>query len=164
MVKHNKFEQVTKSSDWFQWCESLLELYETEKYFAIKGKNITVSHNNIIQLVIGTPMTGKNKMLTMLLLDSMASANKKAPGSGNYVPWFLYNQGKADTTAVRASSSFYADAALKLSRSDNAKSIFKSVFENVGPMTKIVTKSTYERFPFLKYRNAFNFKPCRNHF
>lgn len=154
MVRKTKFEKVSAQAQWFDWCKSLQDLYSTNKYFAY-DKIEQVSSLQMRRWVLGHQFEGVEKILRNLLLDAMLSADNMSIGSGTYVPWFLHN---FDTSkAERYSSQAYLDATLSKTNSPQAKEVFKSLFDLVGPVTKIIIKPSYERDIVLKYRNAFTF-------
>ena len=105
--------------------------------------------------ILGHQFKGTEKILRNLLLDALLSADKKSLGSEVYVPWFLWNN--CHDKAIRTSSQAYLDATLSKTNSTEAKELFQILFDNVGPLTKIIPKPSYERDVVLKYRNAFSF-------
>lgn len=151
-----KFYDTTGHSDWFQWCESLLDLYSTEKHFVVNDIHRT-SHLQMQKWILGHKFEGVDLLLRNLLLDSMLSADRTRPGSGSYVPWFLYNEDWDNQIVERCSSESYLESTLSLSSSDTAKIIFKNIYDTVGPLTKIMFKPSYESETTIKYRNAFRF-------
>ena len=154
MVRKTRFEQTTSQTEWFSWCKSLLELYETNKYF-VYGDIHTGSFLQIRKWILGHDFEGSQKMLRNLLLDALLSADTKSLGSEVYVPWFLWND--CDEPTIRSSAEIYLEATVSKTNSSLAKNIFRTLFEQVGPLTKIITKPSYERDVILKYRNAFSF-------
>ncbi len=149
-----KFQKADNHSNWFNWCESLLELYETEKQFVHKGLHKT-SHLGLRRWILGHKFTGSELILRNMLLDAMLSADALYPGSESYVPWFLYND--IDGIHQRKSSEEYLLATLSLTNSEIVKDIFKSVHSIAGPLTKIILKPSYELDATIKYRNCFRF-------
>ena len=90
-----------------------------------------------------------------MLLDAMLSADNLYPGSGSYVPWFLYND--VDIVTQRKSSIEYLEHTLALTNSEYVKDIFRSIYDIAGPLTGIILKPSYEQGAVLKYRNCFRF-------
>ena len=154
MERKTRFQQTSAHTEWFQWCRSLLDLYQTDKYFVVDD----IEKGSLLQMrrwILGHNFDGTDQILRNLLLDALLSADNKSIGSEVYVPWFLYNDG--DFTAQRHSSQIYLEATLSKTKSEVAKSLFKNLFDSIGPLTKIVPKPSYDRDIILKYRNAFSF-------
>ena len=154
MERKTRFEQSTPHTEWFQWCRSLLELYQTDKHFVVDD----IQKGSLLQMrrwILGHDFSGTDQILRNLLLDALLSADKKSLGSEVYVPWFLWNDCESQTT--RSSSETYLEATLSKTNSVEAKDLFQTLFSIVGPLTKIITKPSYERDIVLKYRNAFTF-------
>jgi hypothetical protein len=151
----NKFEVAHECTDWIAWLNSLLVLYETEMQFQ-KGQRIDkVNFLRIYRWISAQVFVGKNKIMSQLLLDSMLSADRMFPGAGLFVPYFLFN--KVSCAPARASSQFYLEETLKHAVSDEAKQIFSAVFEQAGPLSKIIIKPSYERSTVVKFRDSFKF-------
>ena len=150
----NNYRPRSPQAGWFEWCKSLLKLYETDLSFVHKdiekGSQLQMRH-----WVLGHSFKGTERILRNLLLDAMLSADNKSIGSEVYVPWFLYND--LDTIPIRCSSKTYLEATLSKTNDTNAKKIFRTIYDNVGPLTKIIIKPSLEHNAVLKYRNAFSF-------
>lgn len=151
----NKFHLAEYNNSWLQWCESLLELYQTEKQFVYTDIDRT-SYLGMRRWILGHSFKGHSLLLRNMLLDAMLSADAKCPGSEAYVPWYLYNTEEVNT-AIRKSSKEYLSAVLNISKSEEARDIFRNIFDVVGPLTKIILKDSYERSTIIKYRNSFQF-------
>ena len=155
MARKTRFEQSSSKSEWFQWCQSLLELYQTDKHFVVdelhKGSVLQMR-----QWILGHEFKGSDQILRNLLLDALLSADLKSNGSEVYVPWFLYNN--QDFKSQRFSSQVYLDATLRRTNSQPAKELFQTLFDTIGPLTKIILKPSYDRDLVLKYRNTFAFR------
>ena len=149
-----RFQKASSEDDWIQWCKSLLELYSTEKQF-ITEDIYKVSHLQMMKWILGQEYSKKECILRNLILDAMLSADGRSPGSGIYVPWFLFEDTELITT--RSSSQEYLNATLKLSRDETVKRLFQSIYDTVGPLTKIIIKKSYESNNVIKYRNSFSF-------
>ena len=154
MVRKTKYVPQSSNSGWLEWCKSLLELYQTDKYFVYNDLE-KASALQIRKWILGHSFEGVEKILRNLLLDAMLSADTKSIGSEVYVPWFLYND--CSSLPIRCSSQTYLDATLSKTRDPKVREIFQQIYEHVGPLTKIIIKSSYERDVVLKYRNAFSF-------
>lgn len=154
MVRKTKYTPQSANTAWFEWCKSLLDLYQTNKLFVYDDIE-KVSALQMRRWVLGHSFEGVEKILRNLLLDAMLSADNKSIGSEIYVPWFLYNE--LDVTVTRGSSRSYLEATLSKTQNPLAKEIFQQVYDHVGPLTKIIIKPSYERDIVLKYRNAFSF-------
>lgn len=153
-LQKTRLETVV-NSDWEAWCRKLLDLYSTKKHF-YKDDLHSASHFAMYKWILGEEFTGIDLILRNLLLDAMMSADKYTPGSGVYVPWYLFNSEKS-SSAYRQSSSSYLNATLSLSKSEECRELFKIIYQNVGPLTKIIAKPSYESNTVIKYRNSFNF-------
>lgn len=149
-----KFVPSPENHEWFRFCESLLELYQTQKQFVVNDIH-QVSHVHMQKWILGQETTGVETILRNMLLDSILSAEVRSIGSGCYVPWFLYND--VEINSVRCNSLSYLDYSLNLSKSDLSRSIFQSIYDTVGPLTKIIVKESNEFDPVIKYRNSFRF-------
>ena len=149
-----KFQKATNNSEWFEWCRSLLELYDTEKHF-LRKQIYRSSHLGLRNWVISHDFEGVDLILRNLLLDAMMSSDIRSLGSGIYVPWFLYND--CDEHPTRHSSDYYLQATLNLSKSARVRELFSTIHSCVGPLTKIIVKESYENINAIKYRNAFRF-------
>lgn len=154
MLRKTKFQKATQS-DWFDWCRSLLELYDTDKHFLSGSRISNVNHLRMHRWILGHNFEGKDLLLRNMLLDAMLSADVKCPGSGVYVPWFIYNCSNSSPT--RESSLDYLEKTLAFTKSDFVKEIFENVYQTVGPLTKIIIKTSYESDAVIKYRNSFRF-------
>lgn len=155
MIK-TKLVHPDSMSSWFQWTRSLLSLYQTEKQYVVSDIRKT-SHFGITDWILGHDFNNEHLVMRNLLLDAMLSADKLAPGSGSYVPWFLYN--KLDTFDIsRKSSQEYLLDVNNLTRNSHAQNLFQSIYDLAGPLTKLIVKPTYDKDIVLKYRNAFGFK------
>ena len=154
MVRKTRFEQSSAHTEWFHWCRSLLDLYQTDKCFVVDD----IEKGSLLQMrrwILGHGFDGTDQILRNLLLDALLSADNKSIGSEVYVPWFLYNNG--DFEVQRHSSDTYLQATLSKTNSEAAKTLFKDLFDTIGPLTKIIPKPSYDRDIILKYRNAFSF-------
>ena len=138
MLKRTKYYKADSERDWFQWSESLLDLYDTEKQFVTSSVYRT-SHLGMRRWILGQSFEGKELLLRNMLLDAMLSADSRSPGSEVYVPWLVY-QKENSYISMRKSSSDYLDATLKLTKSIYVKDIFSAIHRTVGPLTKIVLK------------------------
>ena len=105
-----KFEKASGNEEWFQWCKSLLELYETEKQYVVSDDIFKSSFLSIEKWILGHDFEGSDLLLRNLLLDAIFSADKVS-GAGIYVPWFLYNSLKKQEVH-RKSSLAYLEATL----------------------------------------------------
>lgn len=105
--------------------------------------------------ILGHKFEDVDKMLRNLVLDAMLSADNQCMGSEVYVPWFLWND--SDLVPERTSSHSYLQATLARTKSEEAKEIFKSIWETVGPTTKIILKRSAGHEVILKYRNSYTF-------
>ena len=155
MVKKTRFEKAS-DTNWFEWCRSLLELYQTEKQF-VSDRIHRVGHLGMRRWILGHNFAGKDLLLRNMLLDAMISADRKCPGSEAYVPWFVYSEENSEYSAIRRSSTDYLKATLDITKSVMCKDIFESIHETVGPLTKIILKPSYEEATIIKYRNSFQF-------
>ena len=154
MLRKTKYVESSSETSWFEWCQSLLDLYTTDKYFVSED----ISRGSKLQIrnwILGHKMKGVEMLLRNLLLDAMISADTKNVGSGVYVPWFLYNQITENST--RLSSQKYLEATLEQTNDPEVREILKEIHRTVGPLTKIVLKPSYESGVVLKYRNSFCF-------
>lgn len=151
------FEDFSAKKEWLKWCNSLLELYETEKQFYKNGQIYKMSFLGLKRWIIAEPFTGSSLLLKNLLLDAIMSA-EKIPGAGVYVPWFLYNQLDLNSSAVvRQSSEDYLRTTLMLTKNKFVKQVFETIHGCAGPMTKIIIKPSLESDVVIKYRNSFCF-------
>lgn len=141
---------------WFEWSRTLLDLYQTEKHYVVHEIRKT-SHFGMTDWILGHDFSNEHLVLRNLLLDAMLSADRLVPGSGSYVPWFLYNF-LNDTTTTRKSSKDYLESVNNLTRNKEAQSLFSSIYDIAGPLTKLIVKPSYDKDIVLKYRNAFGFK------
>ena len=80
----------SETNDWFEWSQSLLDLYSTQKQYFFNGHH-KVSHNRMLDWILAQEYEGINLVMRNMLLDSILSAEAKCAGAGSYVPWFLYN-------------------------------------------------------------------------
>ena len=152
MLIKTRFERVSAETDWIQWCKSLLDLYSTEKQFIVNDIQ-KASHLRMTQWILGHKFSNKELILRNLILDAMMSADQKVAGSSVYVPWFLFTE----LFPIRKASIDYLKATLALSFSEEVRQLFQSIYETVGPLTKIIIKKSYEQDNVIKYRNAFSF-------
>ena len=154
VVRKTNFHKASTHKEWFSWCKSLTDLYQTEKYFVVNNLE-NVSYLQMRKWILGHKFEGVDKMLRNLVLDAMLSADNKCMGSEVYVPWFLWNE----TVLIpeRSSSKVYLDATLSRSKSEEAKDLFKLIWDTVGPTTKIIIKKSAGHETILKYRNAYTF-------
>ncbi len=158
MVK-NKFEKISNNTNWVEWCKSLLDLYHTDKKFIVNNRLQTASFLTVRNWILCQKFKGTDKVLKLLLLDAMLSADKKAPGAELLVPWFLCNieEDKDRPGAQRLSSTDYLLATLKHSNHEQTRNVFNCLFDVVGPLTKIMVKPSVEPDVIIKYRNSFQF-------
>ena len=115
-----------------------------------------MSHLRMHKWILGHKFTRKCQVLKTMLLDSILSADVSSPGSGIYVPWYLYNK-KENQIVSRYSSEKYLQMVLSKTFDEDVKDIFKSVHKVVGPLTKLIVKPSEEHQPVIKYRNSFQF-------
>ena len=153
-LPRTKFQKADNHAEWFDWCRSLLELYHTDKQFVVNRIHRT-SFLGMRRWILGHNFTGAELILRNMLLDAMVSADNLISGSESYVPWFLYNDD--DLISTRLSSTEYLSATLNLTRSSRVRNLFQSIYDTVGPLTKIVVKNSYENVDVIKYRNSFRF-------
>ena len=154
MAKNNKFLPAGSQTQWIRWCRSLLDLYKTRKMFVTEEIH-KVSHLNMQKWILGHKMEGVDLIMRNLLLDAMLSANQKVPGSGVYVPFFLFSD--ADTTSFRGSSDTYLECIQSFNVNPEGLELFNRVVEVVGPLTKIIVKKSPSHDTIIKYRNKFHF-------
>jgi len=154
MSRKTRFEKATDEKEWMNWLSSLLELYSTEKQF-VTNEIYKTSHLQMSKWIMSHKFTNKDLILRNLILDAMLSADARAPGAGSYVPWFLFKETKL--SPKRKSSIDYLKSTCDLSYNEEAKEIFKSIYNVVGPLTKIIIKKSYESSSVIKYRNSFSF-------
>ncbi len=147
-----KFENNREDIPFYTWCQSLLDLYSTEKQYVYRNKAYKGSYLSIQRWILGKNFTGSNEILRKLLLDSVISPT----GGGEYVPWFLYND-KISAEPFRCSSETYLKYTLALTKDERVKQVFRTVHDTVGPLTKIIVKNSYEPNVTLKYRNSYRF-------
>lgn len=149
------YESMPKSHSWFQWCESLLELYETKKQFMVGKQYHAVSHLQMDKWILAHKHTGIDFLCSTLLLDSIVSADKN-PGAGSYVPWFLYNDFEKKNKK-RYSSEIYLNLCLDIIQNENTKKLFREVFDLAGPLTKLAIKESNEIDTVIRARTSFDF-------
>ena len=154
MVK-NQFVKSNENHEWEHWFQTLLDLYETEKHFAINQEVHRSSYLNMKRWILAHPFAGKNKLLTFLLLDSMLSAEKEMPGSEIYIPWFVWHE--VQPFVERQSSEKYLNYVLDLTNNKSTKDLFTAVYNTAGPLTRIIIKPSSMHDVVIKYRNSFNF-------
>ena len=150
----NKYQPRSNHTSWFDWCKSPLRLYKTDLQYVYKDIQ-KASQLQMRNWILGHTFEGTERILRNLLLDAMLSADSQSVGSEVYVPWFLYND--LDAIPIRCSSKTYLEATLSKTNDQIAKEIFRKIYDNVGPLTKIIIKPSLEQDPVLKYRNAFSF-------
>lgn len=155
MVHKNKYITADACTDWIEWCRSLQDLYETDKYFQ-KGEVIEkVSNLRMKRWITAQNFKSSDRVLNFLLLDSMVSSSNRAPGSESYVPYFLFND---DVDLLgRFGSSEYLSLVRNLRVSEHAKEIFESIFRLAGPLTKIIAKQSSSYDTVIKYRGSYSF-------
>ena len=154
VVRKTNFHKASSHSEWFSWCKSLTDLYQTEKYFVVNDLE-KVSYLQMRKWILGHKFEGVDKILRNLVLDAMLSADNKCMGSEVYVPWFLWNE--TELVVERSSSHSYLQATLERSKSEEAKEVFESIWNTVGPTTKIILKRSAGHEVILKYRNSYTF-------
>ena len=155
MLIKKKFEKTGSNKEWFQWCESLLELYDTEKQFVNDLNIYRLSYLGMRRWILGHSFKGSGLLLRNLLLDSMISSNK-IPGSEIYVPWFLYNALEANQV-FRYNSDKYLEATISKTKQEFTESVFTAVHDIAGPLTKIILKDSVECDVVIKSRKSFCF-------
>lgn len=149
------YESISNSHPWFQWCESLLDLYDCKKQFMVGTKHHSVSYLQMEKWILAHKHTGIEFLYSTLLLDSIVSANKM-PGAGVYVPWFLYNQlDKKDKK--RHSSKVYMDLCLNRIKNEDTKQLFENIHALAGPLTKLSIKPSNEIDTVIRARTSFDF-------
>lgn len=154
VAKNNKFLPIGAQTEWIRWCRSLLDLYETKKTFVTSDLH-QVSHLNMQKWILGHDMKGTDLLMRNLLLDAMLSANQKVPGSGSYVPYFLFTD--TEMKCFRGSSETYLQCLQSFNVHPKGLELFNRVAEVVGPLTKIVVKKSPTQDTIIKYRNKFHF-------
>jgi hypothetical protein len=152
----NQFERTTNTESWFNWCTSLLDLYETEKHYLIGSDIQKVSSLGMRRWILSQAFDGKELLLRNLLLDAMVSANVST-GAEIYVPWFLYNELSEVSVVKRLDSDSYLAATLSKTKLEFASLVFESLWAQVGPLTKIIVKPSFEGDVVIKHRNSFRF-------
>jgi len=150
-----KFEKASGNEEWFQWCKSLLELYETEKQYVVSDDIFKSSFLSIEKWILGHDFEGSDLLLRNLLLDAIFSADKVS-GAGIYVPWFLYNSLKKQEVH-RKSSLAYLEATLSKTNQTAVKNIFESIWSTAGPLTKIILKPSSSTDTVIRTRSSFRF-------
>ena len=151
---NTKFCSAENTRDWFDWCHSLLDLYTTDKQFMYKESLHRVSYKSLQKWILAHDHQGTNRLLRTLLLDAMISADK-TPGSGVYVPYFLYNE--VDENSKRYSANSYKDMTLSLTKNRAAAELFDKLFHLAGPLTKIMIKPSPESGVIIRDRDSFMF-------
>ena len=146
----------TDCHDFSEWCKSLLDLYDTRKFIEKDGQIYKLSLLSMHRWITAHPFDGKNKILQTMLLDAIVSADNAAPGSGVYVPWFLYNKLESQFTE-RCSSLDYSKMTVAKLVNSKTNTLFNKIFEHAGPTTKLVVKKSQELNPVIRYRSAFQF-------
>ena len=147
-----KFENNHEDISFYTWCQSLLDLYSTEKQYTYADKTYKGSYLSMQRWILGKHFTGSNEVLRKMLLDAVLSSI----GGGIYVPWFLYND-NVSSASFRFSSESYLDYTLALTKDQKVKQVFRAIYDVVGPLTKIIVKKSYEPNVTLKYRNSYRF-------
>ena len=121
---NTKFYSIENTQSWFDWCRTLLDLYETDKQFMYKGSNYKVSYKSMQKWILAHEQHGIDRMLRTLLLDAMVSA-EKTPGAGVYVPFFLYNE--MNENSNRYNSLSYKQMTLSMTRNELAAELFEEL-------------------------------------
>ena len=151
---NTKFLSAKETQSWFDWCRTLLDLYETDKQFLYKDTIYKASYKSIQNWILAHDQKGAHRMLRTLLLDAMVSA-ERTPGSGAYVPWFIYNDTKA--VSRRHSAEEYKNLALSKTSYQIAKDLFETIWSYSGPLTKIMIKKSPEHDVVVRSRDCFLF-------
>ena len=151
---NTEFHTNSSTQAWFDWCRSLLDLYETDKQFMYKGSHHKASYKSMQNWILAHEQHGTDRMLRTLLLDAMVSADK-IPGAGVYVPWFIYND--LLEQASRLSSKEYKDQTLSKTSYHRAKDLFETIWSLSGPLTKIMIKKSPEHDVVIRSRDCFLF-------
>ena len=156
-----KFDSTTEDIKFFQFTKSLLELYEHDKQFMANGQLHTCSYYSMQKWILAQKLDSKDLILRNMLLDAMMSADNSVPGSGSYVPWFVYNSVKLQTP-IRQSSQSYLDMTIDRVFSQEGHDIFRTIFANCGPLTKMKLQTHHELDVVMKYRNSYRFPIAPN--
>ena len=150
------FDSNTKDIKFFQFTKDLLELYVYEKQFMLDGELQRCSYNTIHRWILAQKFSSKDLILRNMLLDAMLSADRMVPGAGSYVPWFIYNDFELNT-GTRESTQSYLDLTLQRVQSEKSRNIFRTIYDNCGPLTKMSLDTHAEYDTVLKYRNSYRF-------
>lgn len=149
------YEPISDSHAWFKWCKSLLDLYTDKKQFMIGSQHHTVSYLQMEKWILAHKHRGIDFLYTTLLLDAIVSADKN-PGAGVYVPWFLYNESKAQAH-TRHSSETYLKLCLEKTNNEKTKKLFTDMYNLAGPLTKLSIKQSNEIDSVIRARTSFDF-------
>ena len=84
----------------------------------------------------------------------MVSA-ERTPGSGAYVPWFIYNN--LEIVSRRCCAEEYKNLALSKTSHQVAKDLFETIWSYSGPLTKIMIKKSPEHDVVVRSRDCFLF-------
>ena len=150
------FDSNLDNIQFFRFVEDLLSLYEYDKQFMVNGELQKCSYYTMHRWILAQKMSPKDTVLRNMLLDSMLSADQAVPGSGSYVPWFIYNESKLQTP-LRKSSVTYLDMSFNRVKSEKAQEIFKTIYDSCGPLTKMNLQTHADHNIVLKYRNSYRF-------
>jgi len=118
-------------------------------------KHHTVSYLQMENWILAHKHTGIDFLYSTLLLDSIVSANN-IPGAGAYVPWFLYKDPEIGPQK-RYSSDEYLRFCLDITQNNNAKRLFKEVYNLAGPLTRLSIKHSNELNSVIRARTSFDF-------
>ena len=151
---YTNFFNAKETQSWFDWCRSLLDLYETDKQFMYKGSHHKASYKSMQNWILAHEQHGTDRMLRTLLLDAMVSADR-TPGAAVYVPWFIYND--LEKESERLSSEEYKNQTLSKTSYPKAKDLFEMIWSLSGPLTKIMIKKTPEHDVVIRSRDCFLF-------
>ena len=151
---NTKFFNTKETKHWFDWCRGLLDLYQTDKQFMYKDSHHRASYKSMQKWILAHNQKGTDRVLMTLLLDAMVSADS-APGSGIYVPWFLYNDTKKEQ--CRASAEEYKNMTLSKSSCNKSKDLFETIWSLSGPLTKIIVKNSQDLNCVIRSRDCFVF-------
>ena len=155
-VIKTKLVPAKSMQSWFLWCKTLLDLYQTEKQFIVNEIRKT-SHFGLVDWILAHELSAEHLLMRNLLLDAIMSADKSVPGSGAYVPWFIYNSLPTDSPKRKSSEEYLSDVT-ELTKNTEAIKLFRSIYDVSGPLTKLIVKPSFDKDVVLKYRNAFGFK------
>ena len=150
------FDSNINNIQFFQFAKDLLSLYEHDKQFMMKGELQKCSYYTMHRWILAQQFSSKDITLRNMLLDAMISADKLVPGSGSYVPWFIYNDLKPQTP-LRKSSAAYLQLSCERVKSEKCQNIFRTIYDNCGPLTKMNLDTHPEHDIVLRYRNSYRF-------